>query len=307
MIYQKYLLVAGFILSVSAIFAVGGVDAEDSVVKAEQPTVEVTKSESSKYAYYHELYRARDNAKTIEEKNEILLKIVTGPIVEREDEGGLLQTKYEAVFELMSNPHARGEVQAVIDQIDREITSAAKKDMLDALSISPYKDITAHAYKKVMETDKDLFIKGFALESLIVIGYEADGFEYLKKLMGIMDEKKEIAPNFKVFDSFKSDEIKEKTKRYFLGLRDDQNKSEMIRCYAALICNQKYKADLDPYYTMIERFVLGNEVKESEVKIVLGKLDYLSRKNDQRAKKIIEKVNELGNSEVKGLLKKWKK
>ncbi len=288
------------ILSTSLVFGMGKVDAVDEGTNE----VKATPTVGHRYSF-----NDSDRAKTADEKRRILLEIIKYEPETNEDWAisENAQTQYNALNEFMGLDPTKAEIETVIDKLYSAKSSQAKRNIMEFLSYSQYKDIVAVAFKKVAETDEDLSVRGYAMGRLISMGDEEKGFEYMKKLIDVMDIKKEIISNFIIFLNFENEEIKEKMKSYLLALRDNQTKGEMIRCYAALICNKKYKVLLSPYYPIIEKFILNSNVEENEVKIILGKIEYLSRKNDPNAKKIMAKAKKSGGTAVKELLKKWNK
>lgn len=302
---KSIFLVVFVILSASLVFAMGKVDAVDSQsVEAQTRGEEPLKP--NKYAYYHDLQDKLDKAKNRIERNAINLLIVTGPGPEKDTDHGLIQGKYDAVFDLMSGKHTKEDAQAVVNQVYKEKIRETKQSMLDALSNSPYKDIIASAYENIAETDEDIFIKGFATHLFIKTGNEIEGFELVKKLFVYMNEQNELAYYYNGLNAFTGSEIKMLIKEYLLNLRDDQSKGDVIRSYAALICHQKYKSQLEPYYEMIEKTILDTNIKKNTAEYILDKLKQLSREN-QEAKNVLNAAAKSGNATVKAIIDEWEK
>ena len=257
------------------------------------------------YSYYHVLYAQYEEAKTQEEKNAINVKIITGPVSDIEQDNEL---KYDALFRLMAGNPTKEQVQQVIAQFKKEKTWTTKKDLMDALSNSRYKDIIAEGYKKIAETDEDLFIRGFATQKLISTGHEDEGFEVMKKLINDMEVSGKTPRLFMPYKRFKIPEMEEKVKTYMCNLRDDASRSGFIRCYAVLTCHEVYKSKLEPYYQLIEKTVLDKNTKESEAGYLLGLMYYFGEKNNNKeAKNIVDKAGKSGNEIVKSMVQKLRK
>jgi hypothetical protein len=199
-------------------------------------------------------------------------------------------------------------VQKVIEQIHKEKIWETKKILLDALSSSPYKDITSPAYKAIAEDENEsLFMKGLALHLFIQNGDEKEGYELVKKLFRFMDKKNELADEYNGLNSFRTPEMKEKVEKYLFNLRNDENVGIAIRCYAAILCKRKYKSDLTPYYPLIEKAVTNNPTGNNKAVNQVLWLMYFASPNDQSSKNVIIKAAAMGNSVANEIIKQWKK
>jgi hypothetical protein len=288
---KGFSIIAVCILSASIVFAMGKVDAVDNGtetnIKGHIPSFEDV-----------------NNAKTPEDKKVALKNIIMIPIVEKND--AINQDKYEAAFQLMSMEHTKEDLQVLVDQVKKDQYWEYKKNLLDAMSISPYKDITGQAYKNIAETEGNLYLRGLATHLFIKTGDEKKGYELLEKLFEYMNGQNELAYYYNGVNAFSDPEMKKKVEDFILNLRDDKSKGNVIRSYAAIICHQKYKSDLKPYYPMIEKTILNNDIKESAAKYILDKMKYIGGEN-QEAIEIINSAAKSGNEKVKEIIRKMNK
>lgn len=245
-------------------------------------------------------YEEVNKAKTTEEKKAALINIITIPIVEKND--AILQDKYEASFELMSMSHTKEDAQVLINQLQKQQYWEYKTILMDALSYSPYLDITAPAYRKIAETDEEMFIRGLAIGYLIRFGYESEGFVYIKQLINVMNQTNELVRSFSVINRFKSQDYKEKVKKYFIELKDNVNLDKAVRCFAAVVCRNNYHTEISNYYPLIEEVLLDKETKKNTAIYLLNEIPF-SDKNSQEFQKIMQEAAKSNNENVSQVAK----
>jgi hypothetical protein len=209
------------------------------------------------------------------------------------------QFKRDALFQLMTSAHTKDDVMILINQFPKEKSLLNKQNILDALSSSPFKEIIMPFYKKVAKNEnEDLFIRGFAIESLIIIGYEKEGLEDLKLWINAMNTQDELPRAFHGFGSFKSAEVKNELKTYLINLKDDEAKKKAIRCFAAMNCENYYKTDIKAYFDVIKEVLIDKNTKKNTA---IYLLDFLNRygATNAKAQEILHYAASNGNETVK--------
>lgn len=294
---KSLFLVVFVILSASIVFAMGKVDAVDSGTTAiAAPTATAVPKLAEKRYSFIDVNKAQSDA----EKRRILLEMIKSD-PETEEDWAIAennQFKRDAAYELLSLKPTREDIRAIVDQIYKEKYKEAKKELMDAISNSTYLEITLPAYKKITKNDEDIYIKGLAAHFYIKLGDQNEGYELMKELFDYMNLNNQLAYYYNGVNSFTNPQIKEKVKSFLIDLKDDTSKGDIIRSYAAIICQQKYNTGISEYYPVIERAVLKQDIKKSAATYLISKLKILSV-NEAQAKKIIDGALETGNLIVK--------
>ncbi len=286
---KKKLLI--LMLSIFVMILVGGIGKTETTSGA-SGTGEASAQLNKRYTFMDV-----EAAKTVEEKRKLLLAIIKSQPESEEgwaiDENN--QDKRDAVFEFMGMNPTEEEVKEVVDQIEIQKSWVAKKDLMDALSNSRYKDIIAKGYKKIAETDEDLFIRGLAASKLIDLGFEEEGFKYSLDVIEKMNEENTLVDFFDPFSRMKD---KEKAKHYLEQLRNDKSKNDYIKSYAVLMCYATYRSSLAPYYHLLEDTVLRKDINQITAKYIISNLAGMSTM-DKKLFEILEKAEESGNADVR--------
>lgn len=295
-------LIMAFIIAflLITVFSPNKTNAADAATSSQQNSHRKTLED------YHDLINFKDASRVEERKEKIfnLLKLQPQDIDPSESDI-LIDYKYDAMNNLVGIATA-DDVRKVFDQVEKELTWQSKKIMLDLISNSSYKNELAAGYKKIAETDDDINIRGLAAHLFIRIGNEENGFNLFKELFDYMDENNELAYYYNGTNAFRNKDYQDKVRLFLQDLRDDQTKGEVIRSYAAIICYQKYKDNLESYFPLVQKTVLNQNIKKSAALFILSKLKYIGKKN-QKAQNIVKESAENGNDVVKKIIGKWKK
>lgn len=287
------------ILSASLVFAMGKVDAVDSEISPNTIQKNLKNSDSN---YYGDLTTKLRETKNPQERNKILVILITRSDMGSEKDDGLEQVTHDYAVELFNREHTKEDVQAVADHIYKKLSPEMKMILLDAISYSPYKDVTVPLTERIAESDINIRVRIFAVTLLQNMGYEKESLEFAKKIIDTMNETNNIE-NITIFGAFKSAEIQENAKQYLEKIKTDERKSKAIRVFAVFTSHFNHGSNIEPYYGLLEEVSLDKQTSTSTANYLLPKLAAFGVKDDKLIK-ILEKAETEGNETVKKIAEK---
>lgn len=208
------------------------------------------------------------------------------------------QIKYQASFDLMASNHDEKDVRFLIEQFRKEKDLISKGQMLDALSLSPYKEIVATAYKDIAKNYPDLSLRALAAMKMIQIGDEEEGWKYSKDIIEEMNKTGTLVQRFAPMFFIKSNKIKSEVKKYYEEIIGDESRNQFVRCYAILQSARYFDYVITKHETFIESALMGTKVNYETADEILYLLQTIAFTQREVAINLLGRATKSSNQKI---------